>query len=294
MCFKKNKIMNHKKDDDLECIELLIEKTISNTNLDNKINEVNEIESYTPFFLDYINRLIPYDQEIIVDNVVIDRSDTKKIIQNIMNGKIIIRDKMFVKMWPMLQKIDKIEKGRIHFIEQIKKMDIQKIMDQIDEQYKKCYQNNQPMNIRLAMCDIPFFNIYDYLMTFKRNQCSIAIEDEKLYLYYDNKVKNSSYKISLLFGEDDFYGIWYKNYKYINNVNVTRYSARECGVVKNSRFVNYFSSIMNVEDDYIKSIFGYHNLNLYEELSKKYKNYQFEVGYTIKDTSQNVLQLFIY
>jgi hypothetical protein len=294
MCFYKNKIMNHKKDDDVECIELLIEKTISNTNIDNKINEASEIDEYIPFFLDYINRLIPYDDEIIVDDMLIDRSDTKKIIQNIMNGKIIIRDKMFVKIWPMLQKIDKFEKGRIQFIEEIKKMDIKNVMDRIDTQYKMYYKSNQPMNIKLEMCNIPKFHIYNYLMTFKRHQCSIAIEDEKLYLYYDNKGKNSSYKISLLFGEDEFYGLWYKNYRYINNVKVTRYSAREYGVIKNSSFVQYFSTIMNIEDDYLKDIFRYHNINFYEELSKKYKNYKFETGYNALYDNKCGLELFIY
>ncbi len=291
MYFHKNKIMNYKKDDDLECIELLIEKTISNTNLDNKINEVNEIESYTPFFLDYINRLIPYDEEIIVDNVVIDRSDTKNIIQNIMNGKIIIRDKMFVKMWPMLQKIHKIEKGRIDFINEIKKMDIKKVIDDIDEQYKKCYQNNKHTIIILDyMCRMPKCKLYDYLMTFKRNQCSIRIEDEKLYFYYDSKRENKKYKVSLLSCEDDYFGIWYKEYKYIKNidVHVMKYSVRESGII------NYISNIIDIESDFIKDIFGYHNVNFYEELSKKYKNYNFEVGYDRKDTSQNMLQLFIY
>ncbi len=290
MCFKFfNQIVNHKKDNDIECIELMMEYSITQNNEQCNLNSTNEIDTFTPYFLDYIRRIIGNDEEIIIkknqQEVRIASNETKKMIEYIMSGDIVIRDKKFVKIFPILQLIYQFETGRKYFINQLKELNITYLLQTIDEKYVELYRLKKCTHINLDrdLSGIPRFSLYNYLMTFEKKSTSLSIEDGILYMYYTKDDVN--YKIGLGI-DNNLYDIVVKKVNNMDAFYISIYPEK-----------SYFSRVMNFESSYIEKIFAYHHLDFYTILTNKYKNYKFNIGFiksNISDIYGNYdLTLFI-
>ncbi len=210
--FKQN---TEKKDHELEKIELLMEQKINqiqnNNDDDYYFNDKDELNSFFLFnsFLDkYIEQISGKDEFIIIKNEnneeKIEKNNYSKIIQYIIDGKIIIRDKKFIDLLNILKIFKHNEELRINFIKKIKNLNVHKILEKIDKEYIEIYNNkykstklNESLtfDINLDKLGFPHLNSYPYLMTFERKRCSLSIEDNNLFLYYH--YNNKEYKFIL-------------------------------------------------------------------------------------------------
>lgn len=158
---------------------------------------------------------------------------------------------------------------------------------------------SQHFEIDLDKLEIPHYNTYNYLMIFERSRCSLHIEKDNLFLYY--YFDNEEFKINLCIKNEDLrYGpsVDVNEKKilipYAENKIIEKYFKDEfvCVNQMSIPFIyiyNYFNpddssnyktkELLNTEYKYIDCIFKYHNIDLFNELSKKYVNYQFEINY---------------
>ena len=150
-------------------------------------------------------------------------------------------------------------------------------------------------------------------MTFERKKCSLYIENNELYLYYN--LNNTDYKIVLFLNEPPN--------KYNSTINLNKkktliplahfnfpdyFFIDECYCVNRITYplVYLYSFInkndtnsctrhnLNLENKYFEGIFRYHNIDIFYELSKKYKNYNFDIHYNYNERFNNsYLSLFI-
>lgn len=187
---------------------------------------------------------------------------------------------------------------------------------------KKKEMGSPHFEISLDKLGIPHYNTYNYLMTFERNRCSLHIEENKLFLYY--YFENNKFKINLCIQNDDLrYGTAVDVNKkkilipYAENKRIQNHFKDEfvCLNQMSMPFIyiyNYFNpddsrnyktkEILNIEYKYIDCIFKYHNINLFNELSKKYVNYMFEINYNYhfkygdnhEKVNKSYISLYIY
>lgn len=280
-CYNHKKVINDENANDLDFIELLLEYNISDNNKKHDFNTHNEINYFHSIFNSYINDLFEEVDYITIKNdgeEKVYKHETEKIVQYILEYKIIIRNKSFSDLMNSITIFNNYEKGRNRFIEDIKSMDINKIYENIDKEYVKQYKfGRKKIFINLVSCGVPNFNLYDYLMTFERKNCSIKIDSNRIFVSYkpNNKLK---FKFELGYNEKSYYGIMMKQndyYKYMYSENgyvhknIDTYNV---GIRIDGGFV---VPILGVEKLCLDHIFSYHNINIYNELQKKYKNYRF-------------------
>ena len=281
-CYTRKKVINDENVNDLDFIELLLEHNISENNKKHDFNTHNEINYFHSVFNTYINDLFQEVDYITIknkeDEEQVYKYETEKIVQYILEYKIIIRNKSFSDLMNSITTFNNYEKDRNIFIEQIKKMDINKIFEKIDETYVKQYKfGRKKIFINLVSCGVPNFNLYNYLMTFERKNCSIKIESNNIFVSYkpNNKLK---FKFELGYNENSYYGIMMKKndyHKYMYAENGYSYKdidTYNVGIRIDGGFV---APMLGVEKLCLEHIFSYHNINIYNELQKKYKNYRF-------------------
>ncbi len=287
---KKDKIINDDNASDLDFIELLLEYNVLNNNIKNdikqndelKVNQQNEINYFYGILESYVNDLF-YEKDYITiknkNNVVGEEEEEKvykneyeKIVTYILEYKIIIRNKSFTELLEAIKVFNKFEKERIQFIENLKNMDINKILESIDESYVKEYKNGASKIIIDLRSIVPYFNLYDYLMTFEREKCKIVIESNRIFVHYH--LKNNIFKLELknIYSNEMDYPIFmykneYKKYMFHNYNDTYNVALKKVN--------GYFAYPLYVENKYLEHIFKYHNVNIFLELRKKYKNYVF-------------------
>lgn len=289
---RKGRVFNDTNVNDLEFVELLIEKNITQNNRKNNIiNEDNELNNLDSIFQMYIGDIfqdndyitIKNDDKYSIDtNISIEKvykNETEKIIQYILDYKIIIRNKSFSGLLTSIKNFNSYEKERIKFIQKIKEMNVKTILENIDNQFVKEYsRGNNKIFVNLLSCGIPSLNSYNYLMTFEREKCKIVIESNNIFVYYTQN-NNNTYKFELNY---DYYNIKYVFYlvkndyvKYMKHI-ISNPSISDVtynlALYKDNGF---FSHVLFIENRYLEDIFKYHNVNIFLELKKKYKNYKF-------------------
>lgn len=329
------------KEEDLETIELLMEKNVivhndfyvNDKNLfDNhtisqiQINENDSLLAFSDIFDKHLKNIeLPEDYN---------NSNYTKIINDLISGKIVVRNKKLIEILNVLKIFKHNEDNRMKFIEKLKNLDGKKLLEDIDHKYNEIYnefynssqkekdkksvksyiekkkETKSPhFEIDLDKLEIPHYNTYNYLMTFERNRCSLHIEKDNLFLYYyfDNarvpscKREAAEFKINLCIKKDDLrYApavdvnkkkilIPYAENKRIQNHFKDEFVCLNQMSMPFIYIYNYFNpddsrnyktkELLNIEYKYIDCIFKYHNINLFNELSKKYVNYQFEIYY---------------
>lgn len=279
-CINRKKVKDDSNANDLDFIELLLEHNISDNNKKHDFNTHNEINYFHSIFNTHINDLfeevdyIPIKNEINGEEEQVYKNETEKIVQYILKYKIIIRNKSFSDLMDSIKIFNNYEKERNIFIEQIKSMDINKIYENIDKEYVKQYKfGNKKIFINLVSCGVPNCTLYNYLFTFERKKCSIKIDSNRIFVSYkpDNGLR---FKFELGYNENSYYGIMMKKNDYhkymVNNYqNIYTYNI---GIRIDGGIV---VPILGVEQLCLNHIFSYHNINIYNELQKKYKNYKF-------------------
>ncbi len=280
---KKDKIINDENVSDLDFIELLLEHNVMYNNVKNdiinneiKVNQQNEIKHFYTILENYVNDLF-YENDFITiqnkdnKNEFVYKNEYEKLVEYILDYKIIIRNKSFTELLEAIKIFNKFEKDRIQFIENLKKMDTNKILESIDEKYVKEYKNCSSKIIIDLGNILPKFNLYNYLMTFERDKCKIVIESNHIFVNYH--IQNNIFKFELkdVYNDVDYPIFMYKNdyKKYMFFRNKDTYN------VALKKVHGYFIHPLYVENKYLEHIFTYHNLNIFLELRKKYKNYQF-------------------
>ncbi len=316
-----------KKNSDLENIELLRENFKEHTtqplnnlnyfgNSDNDyeytINDKNELNT----IFSYIDILEPYIKQLFENQeyITIKKSDTEervyiyeqvKLINHIIDGNIIIRDKKFVSIINILKIFKHNEENRLKFVSEIKSLDPNKILDLIDDKYVELFGKQKDLDkpividINLNKLGIPHLSGYNYLMTFERKRCTLKIESNELFLYY--KLNGIDYKIILFidksknqFGISINIGMKKTMIPYAHVHGRANEFRDECACLNYSAdFIEYLQSFfdktmfqagykkvpLDWENKYFDKLFGYHRINIYHVLGKKYPNYKFEVYY---------------
>jgi len=325
---------------DLETVELLMEKNVishnhfytndknlfTNNNISQiQINENDSLLAFSDIFDKYIKNMeLPEEYS---------NSDYIKIINALISGKIVVRNKKLIEVLNVLKIFKHNEDNRMKFIEKLKKLDCKKLLEDIDNKYNEIYnefynpskkekeENKKEENkkniksyiekkketksphfeIDLDKLEIPHYSTYNYLMTFERSRCSLHIEKDNLFLYYYYYLDNEEFKINLSIKNDDLrYGpavdlgkkkilIPYAKNKIIEKHFKDEFVCLNQMSIPFIYIYNYFNpddsrnyktkELLNTEYKYIDCIFKYHNINLFNELSKKYVNYQFEINY---------------
>lgn len=318
---------------DLETIELLMEKNVISHNhfyvndkslFDNhnisqiQINENDSLLAFSDIFDKHLKSMeLPEEYS---------NSDYIKIINDLISGKIVVRNKKLIEVLSVLKIFKHNEDNRMKFIEKLKNLDCTKLLEDIDHKYNEIYnefynpskkekeENKKSVKsyiekkketksphfeIDLDKLEIPHYNTYNYLMTFERSCCSLHIEKDNLFLYY--YFDNEEFKINLCIKNDDLrYApavdvnkkkilIPYAENKRIQNHFKDEFVCLNQMSIPFIYIYNYFNpddsrnyktkELLNIEYKYIDYIFKYHNINLLNELSKKYVNYQFEINY---------------
>ncbi len=312
---------------DLEDVELLRENSkvivsqdIGNTNnfgyYDNDYeytindkNELNTIFSYIDILEPYIKQLFENQEYIIIKKSDLEEkvyiNQEEKLINHIIDGNIIIRDKKFISVINILKIFKHNEENRLKFVSVIKSLDLNKILQLIDDKYVESYNKQKGsgklinIDINLNKLGIPHLSGYNYLMTFERKRCTIKIESNELFLYY--KLNGIDYKIGMFidkaktqFGISINTGMKKTMIPYAL-IHGRAYQFREeCACLNYSAdFIEYLQSFfdktmyqagykkvpLDWENKYFDKIFGYHGINIYNVLGKKYPNYKFEVYY---------------
>ncbi len=305
--------------DDLETVELLMEKNIISNN-HYYVNDINEFNYHSISKIQIYENNLLYSFSEIFDkyiNKTFQNSNYNTIINDLIDGKIVVRDKNLIKILNILKIFKYNEDHRMKFIEKLKNMDCQKILKDIDNSYDKIYNEynlkSSNYNINLDEIGIPHYCTYNYLMTFEKNHCSLHIENNDLFLYYylENESKNNifynciknknclkkneikEFKINLsIVNKDTKYGIRVDVNKkkvlipYIKDDNLEKENILFC--LLNKVYNNFDNrEILNTEHKYIESIFRYHNINIFNYLSEKYVNYKFEIHYNYKHELDN-------
>ncbi len=222
------------RNNDLETVELLMEKKIISNNdyyvndingFNNnfisqiQINENNLLYSFSEVFDKYINKFCTNSTS----------NDYTKVINDLIDGKIVIRDKKFFEILNVLKIFKYNEEKRMNFIEKIKNMDINEILKKIDDTYDKIYNDfyneknendkkskndkkaknkNAPLfDIDLDKIGIPHYSTYNYLMTFERKRCSLHIENNNLFLYYYLEAQHIDTELNLSYKFTNYWNI---------------------------------------------------------------------------------------
>lgn len=349
------------KDNKMESVELLMEQNIMRNNdiIINEYDELNKssISSFCGNILyEYIDPLFEKSDYIEVDNERIYQNDEKKLIENMINGKIVIRDKRFIELLCILRIFKTNEERRMEWIRKVKSMNPKDILEKIDNEYVEKYElfmknkkekkkSENEYDIDFRKVNIPHIDVYSFLMTFQRKYCNLSIENGNLYLYYHKKYYHKKYyhmyddkkyyhryddkkyddkkgdndkeenigdyKIVLYDNEwKEPYGLAfdiekrklllslshpYKSEHYFvdecNCVNQMispfEYLYNMCKVKMGGKNNNPKKVIIDLERMYLETIFQYHDIDIFEELSKRYVNYKFEVYFngTRKDSN---------
>jgi hypothetical protein len=198
------------------------------------------------------------------------------------------------------------EKERLHFVLQIKSLNLSSLLEYIDEKYIESYQSGKS-EVFVPMCNgavgLPRLNLYhylyNYLMTFERHRCTFHLSENNRLLIHYHKDSERSYfiyelsdtilyqkrhdlyktrkEITLRYGacmiDNDKY-LNKKNETIVNNITLNK--SYEIGLYKYDVLFGKYESI-HVERDYVERIFGYHELNFFDLLKKRYKNYEFHL-----------------
>ncbi len=282
--YNRKKVINDENVNDLDFIELLLEHNISENNKKHDFNTHNEINYFHSVFNMYINDLFQEVDYITIKNKEeeeqVYKYETQKIVQYILEYKIIIRNKSFSDLMNSITIFNNYEKERNIFIEQIKKMDINKIYENIDKEYVIQYKfGRKKIFINLVSCGVPNFSLYNYLMTFERKKCSIKIESNNIFVCYKpNNKLTFKFELGYNYNVNSYYGIMMKQndyYKYMYSENGyvrTNIDTYNVGIRIDGGFV---VPMLGVEKLCLDHIFSYHHINIYNELQKKYKNYEF-------------------
>ncbi len=283
--YKKDKIIDDENVSDLDFIELLLEHNVMYNNIKNdiinngmKINQQNEINYFNTILKNYVNDLFGTNDFITIQNKdntmeLVYKNEYEKIVEYILDYKIIIRNKSFSELLEPIKIFNKFEKDRIYFIENLKKMNINKIFESIDEAYIKEYKKGASKIMIDLGYILPKFNLYNYLMTFERQNCKIVIESNHIYIDY--KVKNDTFRYELT---NDYNNAIYVSFMYKNNYKKDMFFRSEDNDTYNialKKVNGYFAYPLYLENKYLEHIFKYHNVNIFMELQKKYKNYVF-------------------
>jgi hypothetical protein len=283
-------------------ISLLTKEGVNKNNSINENYEFNiiSISSFFQFeehFLDKcIDEIFENNNSIHIETDTIYRSEEKRILDFIIDGKIVIRNKKFIELLDLLKTVRYHEDGRMNFIKKIQNMDVEQIIENIRQEYDKIYKvsNKKSYEINLSEVGLPHMNVYSYLMTFKRQHCYLSVESSELYLYYN--YKKVYYKIFLTINEPkEYYGLSvsllhhkillpledsYKNndifIKYCNCIKQIEYMVNSIFRVKNN---NQKKVIINIECMYFEDIFMYHGVDIFDKLNSTYINYSFDIFY---------------
>ncbi len=293
----------------MEHISLLMDRTMDATIFFHEKNELNllSISSfYGNLFEKYIDDLFHNREYITIDEKKIYRNDEDMIIQYIMDGKIIIRDKDFVHILNILKTLKYNEDQRMIFIEKVKNIKIDQIFEKIDQEYVKHYEKSpQKYDISLSNLSIPNINVYNYAMTFERRNCKLSVEKDEIYLYY--RYNQVEYKIILKVNREDeklinsyIVCVDLDKRKLLlplaNSYRSMEFFVDECFCVNQimGPFVYMYNYVMkenknpkkiitHIERRYMEHICKYHRVDLFGELSKKYKNYEFDICYNYRN-----------
>ncbi len=310
-----------KKDIDLETVELLMERTITNQkNIDLEFNDSNELDKIFLFcdvFDKYIIQLFGTQEYIEIKNGDKEEHvylyEQTKILNYIIDGKIIIRDKKFIDIISVLKIFKYNEENRLKCISTIKSLNPNKILELIDEQYIKLYNKkknlDKPMvfDINLNDLGIPTLFSYTYLMTFERKKCKISIEESEIFIYY--RLSGIDYKIALFIDKPPSkfgVGVSLATKKTIVPLAYAYGEEKqfrdECNCLNHaSDLIEYFQSFfdktrfqagfkkvpLDWETQYIDKLFRYHGINIFNELNKIYPNYKIEILYNWVDTKKD-------
>ncbi len=319
-----------RKDYEVEKIELLLESRTQS--LQNNFNDKDELNSLSiiDFFLDkYIYSIFDKEDFIIIKDTEerIEKHEYKKIVHYIIEGKIVLRDKKFIELLNILKTFKHYEDSRMNFIKKVKNLNVHDILDKIDKEYIKIYNDkyksskkNMIFQINLDEIGLPHLIVYNYLMTFERKNCSFIIENNELFILY--QLNGHDYKIILNTENTSKNGVRInldKKKIIIPEINIIypEYFFKDEIVCLNYcsypfyfgyyYLDNYFNKKENfkyvsidIEKKYYENIFRYHGINFFDELSKKYKNYNFDIFYNFfkkekkedKDLSYIYLQIY--
>ncbi len=283
----------------------------------NERNELNSIFSYIDTLEPYIKQLFENQEYITVkkgeseENIYI--NEQEKIIKNIIDGNIIIRDKKFISIINILKIFKHNEEKRLKFISEIKSLDPNKILQLIDNKYVELFSIQKDLDkpividINLNKLGIPHLASYNYLMTFERKRCTLKIESNELFLYY--KLNGVDYKILLFIDKSkNQFGVSINTHikktmiPYAHVHGKANEFRDECACLNYSAdFIEYLQSFfdktrfqagykkvpLDWENKYFDKLFGYHGINIYNVLGKKYPNYKFEIYYNWVDTNKD-------
>ncbi len=312
-----------KKDIDLETVELLMERTISNQrDLDsefNDSNELNKIFSFCDVLDKYIIQLFGAQEYITIKDGDKEEQvylhEQTKILNYIIDGKIIIRDKKFIDIISVLKIFKHNEESRQKYVTSIKSINPNKILELIDEEYIKSYNkqkdSGKPMvfDINLDDIGIPKLFSYTYLMTFERKRCNISIEENEIFIYY--RLSGTVYKIALFIDKPPSrFGVgvnlslkktivplayaYGEEKQFRDECDCLNWSADLIEYLQSfydkTRFQAGFKKVpLDWETKYIDKLFRYHGINIFNELNKRYPNYKIDILYnwvnTKKDTN---------
>ncbi len=275
----------------------------------NDKNELNTIFSHIDIFEPMIKNLFGNEEYITVkksdceENIYI--HEELKIIKHIIDGNIVIRDKKFISIINILKIFKYNEESRLKFVSEIKSLNPNKILQLIDDKYVELFSkqkvSDKPINIdiNLNKLGIPHLGGYNYLMTFERKRCTIKIESNELFMYY--RLNGIDYKILLFIDKPKAqFGVSINTYikktivPYAHIHGNADQFREECACLNYSvDFIDYLQSFfdktkfqagfkkvpLDWENKYFDKLFGYHGVNIYNVLGKKYPNYKFEIYY---------------
>ncbi len=271
--------------------------------------EPNLYSLFEPLFEPYMDEIFENQEYIEIkekdktEPTRIYKSDITKITKAIIEYQIIIRNKSFSnQMIQIIHLFQEYEKERLDFVSQIKSLNLSLLLEYIDEKYIESYQSGKS-NVFVPMCNgaigLPRLNLYNYLMTFERHRCTFHLSDNNMLLIHYHKDSERNYFIyelsdKILYQKRrDLYksrkditlrygACMIDNDKYLNMKvdtivnNITLNKSYEVGLYKCDVFFGKYESI-HVERAYVECIFGYHELNFFDILKKKYKNYEFHL-----------------
>jgi predicted ribonuclease toxin of YeeF-YezG toxin-antitoxin module len=261
---------------------------------DIEFNEKNEIELFYPFLESYLQHLFHIHNFLIVTNdnkeeERIYQFDISNILKNIMNGKIILRDKKSFRILSLFKLFSLFENRRLQFIQEIKKINVHSILQKIDEQYIQANKDSHSIKIGLSCCEIPNFTIYQYLMTFQRNKCSLLLENECLFLDYQEK--GYTYRMQFYDNTYDIPNIKYASF--IRNCSYHNMNIKKRIIYQKE---NYYKYLIDFEKKYVQSLFQYYGIDFMDELTMKYRNYEFQFcsNNAQKEERLNNIELYMF
>lgn len=267
-----------------------MEQTVRKNNIDLGLNKTNPVASFISSKLHmYIREITEHVDEIKFEKegklVTLHTNEDDKIIHHIIAGDIVLRNKKFLNIYPLLTMLQRNENVRTKFVSAARAINIDKMMTIIDEHYVRSYKMESRQSavcIPLSDCGVPPFSVYEYLLSFEADSCNVGVDDNKVVLFYTKN--NETYRI-IMNDSGVATNLYYKHFCTVGHDELYSIAARPDS--------SFFCTSLSLEKKYIEALFATQSRNFIHELQEKYKHHQFHVGF-ISVSHIPTLTLFIY